>query len=43
MHVDTAFCTPYYSGPRSLMMLNSKTQGWFRAQSDVKLTREMLL
>ena len=34
--VDTAFCTPYNLGPRS-PMLNSKTQGWFRAQSDAKL------
>ena len=35
--VDTAFCTPYESGPRSPMMLNSKIQGWFRIQLDVKL------
>lgn len=37
-NVDTTFCTPYDSGPRSLLMLNSKAQGWFTAQSDVKLT-----
>ena len=37
MVVDTAFCTPYDSGPRSPMMLNSKTQSWFRAQSEVKI------
>jgi len=36
--IDTVFCTPYDLGPWSLMMLNSKTQGWFRVQSEVKLT-----
>ena len=36
--VDTAFCTPYNLGPYTPMMLNSKTQGWFRVQSDAKLT-----
>ena len=40
--IDTAFCTPYASSPRSPMMLNSKTQSWIKAQSDVKLTWEML-
>ena len=41
-NVDTAFCTPYNLGHRSPMRLNSKTQGWFRAQLDVKLTWKML-
>ena len=36
--VDITFCTPYDSGPCCPMMLNSKTQGWFKAQLDVKLT-----
>ena len=40
--IDIAFCTHYYSGPSSPMMLNSKTQGWFWAQLNVKLTWEML-
>ena len=29
--VDIVFCIPYDLGPRSPMMLNSKTQCWFRA------------
>ena len=36
--IDTAFCNPYDSGPHSLMMLNSKTQGWFKAHLEVKFT-----
>ena len=33
--IDITFCSPYDSGPHSPMTLNSKTQGWFRAQSEV--------
>ena len=40
--INTAFCTTYDSGPCSPMILNSKTQCWFRVQSDVKLTWKML-
>ena len=36
--VDTAFFTPYDSNLCSPIMLNFKTQGWFMAQSEVKLT-----
>ena len=38
MSVDTIVCIPYDSSPLSPMMLNSKTQCWFRAQLEVKLT-----
>ena len=33
--IDIAFCSPYDLSPRSPMTLNSKTQGWFRTQSEV--------
>ena len=38
--VDTEFCTPHKSGPRSQWCWNSKAQGWFRARLDWNWLKE---